>query len=134
MLSYSELLASEIHFKTSRSGGKGGQNVNKVATKVEIYFDINSSLILTNEQKNILHQKLGNHINKEGLLQIVSQSERTQLGNKRVGLKKLDELFKQAFFVQKKRKATKPSKAAKEKRILQKKRLSEIKNLRKRID
>lgn len=134
MLSYSELLAPEIQFKTSRSGGKGGQNVNKVSTKVEINFHIDASMILTTEQKSTLHQKLSNHINKEGVLQIISQSERTQLGNKRVALKKMDELFKQAFFVQKKRKPTKPTKAAKEKRILQKKRLSEIKNLRKRID
>lgn len=133
MLPSSQILIKEIVFKASRSGGKGGQNVNKVSTKVEINFHIDASLILTPEQKQVLHQKLIPYINKEGILQIVSQSERTQLGNKRMALKKFDEVLKSAFYIPKNRKPTKPTKASKEKRILQKKRLSEIKNLRKRI-
>lgn len=123
-------LQPELSFKASRSGGAGGQNVNKVSTKVELSFNITASQILTEEQKNILLEKLSNQISKEGILQIISQSERTQLGNKRVALEKFYNLLAKAFFKPKKRKPTKPSRGAKEKRLLTKKRNSEIKKLR----
>lgn len=125
-------LEKELNFKASRSGGSGGQNVNKVSTKIEITFDIAHSQILTEEQKLILLEKLSNQLTNDGLLQIVSQTERTQLGNKRVAIDKFYKILNKCFIVTKKRKPTKPSKAAKEKRLLTKKRNAEIKNWRKK--
>lgn len=123
-------LESELIIKTSRSGGSGGQNVNKVSTKVELNFNIAASNILTEEQKGILLEKLSDRLTKEGNLQIISQKERTQLGNKRIAIKKFYSLINKCFIKPKKRKPTKPSRAAKEKRLLTKKKNSEIKKMR----
>lgn len=125
-------LESELTFKTSRSGGSGGQNVNKVATKVELNFNIAESRILTDEQKNVLLDKLANKLTKDGSLQIISQTERTQLGNKRVTLVKFYTILTRAFIKPKKRKPTKPTKGAKEKRLFTKKRNAEIKKTRRK--
>jgi ribosome-associated protein len=124
------LLKEEVKYKTSRSGGKGGQSVNKVSTKVELNLDVQNSITLTDKQKEIIQLKLAARINNEGVLQIVSQKERSQLKNKKAVLAKLKELIEKAFFVQKKRRPTRVPRSVKEKRLKNKKRNSEIKKLR----
>jgi len=123
-------ISSEISFRTARSGGKGGQNVNKVETMVEGYFNVTQSALLTPEQKTLIQEKLANRINAEGVLQVRSQEARTQLANKQLVVKKMQELVHKALIVPKKRKASKPTKAMIEKRLQFKKRLSDKKQMR----
>lgn len=123
-------LNTEFVFKTSRSGGAGGQNVNKVATKVQIDFNIAQSQLLEPTDKAILLEKLANKLSSEGVLQIIAQTERTQLGNKVIALKKIYALINKCFVVKKHRKASKPTKTSIEKRLVSKKLKSETKRLR----
>lgn len=128
-------LTKEFVFKTSRSGGKGGQNVNKLSTRVQVDFNIPQSQLLTAEEKAVILEKLGDKLSGEGILQTVSQTERTQLGNKNVAIKKMYHVLNRCFVVAKKRKPTKMSKAAKEKRLSNKKKRGEVKKQRKvRVD
>ncbi|MFM7431359.1 MAG: alternative ribosome rescue aminoacyl-tRNA hydrolase ArfB [Flammeovirgaceae bacterium] len=129
----SQLVASELEFVTSRSSGSGGQNVNKVNTKVTLRWPVVSSVILSSEERETITQKLASRITLEGELVISAQDKRSQLQNKEAVLAKLDELLTKAFVKKKKRKATKPSKVAVQKRIESKKRQGEKKKMR-RVD
>lgn len=126
-------VSSEIQLQTTRSGGKGGQNINKVETAVIAYFNIASSKLFSEEQKQILSEKLSNRINSEGSLMVKAQTFRTQLENKEEAIKKINELIASALKKKKLRIATKPSKQSREKRIESKKRSSQIKEGRKKL-
>jgi ribosome-associated protein len=122
--------SGEFHFSASRSSGPGGQNVNKVSTKVELRFHVASSILLTDAEKDLLAEKLASKINAAGELILVSQSERSQLKNKERVTEKFYTLITKALTPRKRRKATRPSQASREERLETKRRQSEKKALR----
>ena len=126
-------ILEEIKFKTARSGGKGGQNVNKVETMVEGYWHVDGSALFTEEQKNLISEKLVNKINADGFLLVKSQTERSQLGNKQQVVQKMNLLVSKALIVPKKRRPTKIPKGVKEKRLEVKKKIGAIKDFRKKV-
>ncbi|QMW03080.1 alternative ribosome rescue aminoacyl-tRNA hydrolase ArfB [Spirosoma foliorum] len=127
-------LQPELQYQFARSGGAGGQNVNKVATKAELRFDVRNSLLLTDDERAILEEKLATKLTTEGELVLTHQTERTQLANKEKVTKKFYRLIEKAFEVPKPRKATKPSKASIEERIAQKKQKGDTKVNRRKVD
>lgn len=124
-------LQKEITYKTSRSGGKGGQNVNKVSSKVELLFSVDNSLLFTDEEKALLNEKLQSRFNKDGLVQVICDEERSQYLNKEKAVERLVLLLTRALHKSKVRKATKVSKAAKAARLENKRIVSTKKENRK---
>jgi ribosome-associated protein len=125
---------AELTFNTSRSSGAGGQNVNKVSTKVELRFHIQNSALLLEDEKIILLGKLANKINADGFLQVICQETRSQLKNKEIARQKFETLLEKAFIKPKTRKKTKPTASMIEKRLKTKQKDSEKKIMRGKID
>ena len=123
-------LLPEFVFKTSRSGGAGGQHVNKVATKVQLQFDVQQSQLLSEDEKNLLLVKLENQLTENGVLQVTSQEGRSQHDNKLVALRKMYRLLNKCFEVPKPRKPSKPTKSSLLKKKTLKQRNSAVKKLR----
>jgi ribosome-associated protein len=127
-------VSTEISFRTARSGGKGGQNVNKVESMVIGYFDITNSALFTAVQKDVLREKLQSKINSAGFVQVKSQLHRSQWENKQNVIEKMHELLERALVKPKPRKPTKPSFTSKLKKKESKQKHAQIKDSRKKIN
>ncbi len=132
-MNYQEL-NKELQFKATRSSGNGGQNVNKVSTRIELLFDVDASRILTFEEKKIMLSNLGRFINQNGVLRIVCQETRSQHKNKLIAIQKFQNVVELAFLKPKERKEIKVPKSVIAKRKEQKRMQSEKKQQRKKVD
>jgi ribosome-associated protein len=112
-----EELEKEFSFRTSRSGGKGGQNVNKVSTKVELLWNFNASSLFTEEEKSKIALRLANRISNDEIFHVVAEEERTQLRNKEIAIKKTIKLIGESLKEEKKRKPSKPTYSSVKKRL-----------------
>lgn len=123
---------NEYYFKTSRSSGKGGQHVNKTESRVSLFFDLENSELLTVEEKKRMIPKLKNRLNERNVLQIDVEESRSQQRNKEIAIKRFLNIFVESQKPPKKRKVTKPNKAAIKRRLKAKKKNSEIKQNRRK--
>ena len=124
---------NEISFVASRSGGPGGQNVNKVSSRVTLSFDVRLSAALSDEQKTVVLRSLGKRVNKEGILQIVSQRTRSQDMNRAEAMGRLQELVDSVAVPPRPRRATKPTLGSKKRRLEAKNLRSQVKLLRGKV-
>jgi ribosome-associated protein len=132
-MTFGKRLESELTFSVSRSGGPGGQNVNKVNSKVTLKFDVGQSQLLTEEEKATITAKLASVLTKEGVLIVTSQDSRSQLDNKQTAIQKFEKMLSKAFEKRKKRVATKSTKSSVRKRLQNKKQHSEKKKWRQKL-
>jgi ribosome-associated protein len=130
IMSNVEIPASQLHFRTSRSSGPGGQNVNKLETRVELMFDVVHSPSLSDHQKRTVLSALASRIDTEGILHISSQKSRSQWENKQLVIEKLAVLLRSALRVRKKRIKTAPTRGSKERRVQAKKKHGQKKQMR----
>ncbi len=122
--------STELSLRTSRSGGPGGQNVNKVESKVELLFDVRNSASLTDKERHIIFDRLGNKIDSDGILHISSQISRSQLENREIVVSQFIRVLRIALKPVKKRVPTRPTKTSREKRLKNKKITGERKKMR----
>jgi ribosome-associated protein len=127
-----EKLIKELNFKATRSSGAGGQHVNKVSSKIELFFDLENSSEFSEEEKNRLLKKLATRLTKENVLLLTCDESRSQHKNKELVIKRFLELIQQSLIVPKKRRPTKPSKSSIRKKAENKKKISVKKTLRKK--
>ena len=120
----------ELGFKTSRSSGPGGQNVNKVESRVTLLFDLDGSPSLSDEQKLLLRSRLSSRVNKEGVLRVVAQKHRTQAANRETARERFAEIVAEALVERAPRKPTRVSRTVKKRRVEQKRRRGELKRRR----
>lgn len=123
---------SEFTLEFARSGGPGGQNVNKVSSKAQLRFNVGASLVLSEDQKNRVREILKNRLTNEDEILVVAEDERSQIQNRELVVARFQELITQALHVPKKRRATRPTYGSREKRLETKKIISERKQLRQR--
>ena len=128
-----DILKKELTYRTARSGGSGGQNVNKVETKVEMLLDLNASFAFEDEERSLIFNRLGNQISKEGILSVVNQTERSQLANKLLAEKKLIRLVEKALKQDPERKPSKTPPSVLRLRAKKKLMLGEKKAARKKV-
>lgn len=124
--------SSEFTLEFARSGGPGGQNVNKVSSKAQLRFNVGASLVLSEDQKNRVREILKNRLTNEDEILVVAEDERSQIQNRELVVARFQELITQALHVPKKRRATRPTYGSREKRLETKKIISERKQLRQR--
>lgn len=123
----------ELHYRFSRSSGPGGQHAQKTSTRVELLFDIANSPSLTEAQRAVLLGRLGSHVDSNGVLHVVSQSERSQYRNRQEVISRFESVMRQALKRRRPRRATRPSRASRERRLREKRERSKIKSWRKRV-
>ena len=127
-----EKLIKELNFKAVRSSGAGGQHVNKVSSKIELFFDVENSTVFSEEEKNLLLKNLATRLTKENILLLTCDESRSQHKNKELAIKRFLELIKQGLIIPKKRKPTKPSKASIKRKAENKRKQALKKSMRKK--